>query len=116
MLALVLFAFAADTKPLDAFIGREVKRHDIPALSVIVVDRDGALWASYHGKAKAGTLYRVGSVSKLFNALAVVRAAEEKKVSLDAAVAGHKFTVRHLLSHRAGIIREPPVGNYFDVS
>ena len=27
---------------------------------------------------------------------------------------GTPFTVRQLLSHRAGIVREPPVGHYFD--
>jgi serine beta-lactamase-like protein LACTB len=114
MLALVCLVLAADTKPLDAFIAREVKRHDIPALSVIVVNRDKVLWRSHYGKAKTGSVYRVGSVSKLFNALALVRLAEEGKVNLDAPVPGYKFTIRHLLSHRAGIIREPSVGSYFD--
>src|SRR5262249_5872946 len=98
------------------FIASEVKRHDIPALSVIVVNRDKVLWTNHYGKAKAGSVYRVGSVSKLFNALALARLAHEKKIDLDALLPGHKFTIRHLLSHRAGIIREPPVGNYFDGS
>jgi serine beta-lactamase-like protein LACTB len=114
MLAAVLLAFAADTKPLEAFIAREVERHGIPALSAIVVSRDGDLWTSHHGKAKEGTVYRVGSVSKLFTAMGLARLAEQGKVDLDAKVDERGFTLRHLLAHRAGVVREPAVGSYFD--
>ncbi len=114
MLALVCLVLAADTKPLDALIGREVERHQIPALSVIVVDKGGVLWTAHHGEAKAGTVYRVGSVSKLFTAMGLAKLAEDGKLSLDDKVDPRGFTLRHLLAHRSGLIREPPVGSYFD--
>src|SRR5579883_2915653 len=77
--------------------------------------------------ATAETIYRVGSVSKLFTDVAVMQLVEEGKIDLDAPVGkyipefkptykeGEKpITLRMLMSHRSGLIREPPVGNYFD--
>src|SRR5206468_9757572 len=77
--------------------------------------------------ATAETIYRVGSVSKLFTDVAVMQLVEEGKLDLDAPVTTyipdfkpvpkpeHKpITLRMLMSHRSGLIREPPVGNYFD--
>jgi CubicO group peptidase (beta-lactamase class C family) len=55
--------------------------------------------------------YRIGSVSKSFTAVLVLKAVEEKRIDLDqtidkwfpAIVNSQKITVRHLLSHRSGI-------------
>jgi CubicO group peptidase (beta-lactamase class C family) len=70
-------------------------------------------------------VYRVGSVSKLFTDLAVMRLVERGVLDLDAPVAQYlpdfhprspfvpTITLRMLMSHRAGLVREPPVGNYF---
>src|SRR3954462_727439 len=53
---------------------------------------------------------------------------EQKRVDLDAPVSrylpgvqpanpfGTPITVRELTSHRAGLVREPPAGNYFDTT
>ena len=76
--------------------------------------------------ATADTVYRVGSVSKLFTDIAVMQLVERGEVDLDAPVTtylpdfkptnpfGTPITLRQLMSHRAGLVREPPVGNYFD--
>src|SRR5207302_8403853 len=76
--------------------------------------------------ATAETVYRVGSVSKLFTDLAVMRLVERGELDLDAPVTkylpdfrpGNPFdkpiTLRQLMTHRSGLVREPPVGNYFD--
>src|SRR5262249_18688975 len=77
--------------------------------------------------ATAETVYRVGSVSKLFTDVAVMQLVEEGKLDLDAPLTKyvpdfqphtkpeHKpITLRMLMAHRSGLIREPPVGNYFD--
>ena len=91
-----------------------------------IVDRDKVLWAKDYGKAGPATVYRVGSVSKLFTDLAVMQLVEKGTLDLDAPLtkydpkftlrdpAGRKITLRQLMSHRAGLVREPPVGNYFD--
>src|SRR6185295_20408541 len=76
--------------------------------------------------ATADSVYRVGSVSKLFTDLCVMRLVAEGKLDLDADVrkylpdfAPHNpfdvpITLRRLMSHQAGLVRESPVGHYFD--
>ena len=75
--------------------------------------------------ATAETVYRVGSVSKLFTDMAVMRLVEQGEIDLDAPVTKYlpefqprspfnkPITLRMLMSHRAGLVREPPTGNYF---
>ena len=77
-------------------------------------------------EATADTVYRVGSVSKLFTDIALMQLVERGKVDLDAPVTrylpdfrprnpfGKPITLRQLMSHRSGLVREPPVGSYFD--
>jgi CubicO group peptidase (beta-lactamase class C family)/D-alanyl-D-alanine dipeptidase len=74
------------------------------------------------------TIYRVGSVSKLFTDIAIMQLVEQGKVDLDAPVTrylpdfrprnqfGKNITLRQLMSHRSGLVREPPVGNYFETT
>ncbi|MEO2091263.1 MAG: serine hydrolase domain-containing protein, partial [Gemmataceae bacterium] len=67
------------------------------------------------------------SVSKLVTDVAVMRLVEQGKIDLDAPVSKYlptfapknpfddtAVTLRHLMAHRSGLIRESPVGNYFD--
>ena len=62
-------------------------------------------------KATEKSKYRIGSVSKSFTAVLVLKAVEEKKIDLDQTIDkwfptianSQKITVRHLLSHRSGI-------------
>ena len=62
-------------------------------------------------KATEKSKYRIGSVSKSFTAVLVLKAVEEKKIDLDqtidkwfpAIANSQKITIRHLLSHRSGI-------------
>src|SRR5262249_15309965 len=69
---------------------------------------------------------RVGSVSKPFTALLLMIFVELGLIDLDAPVQKYlpefhpinktnkKITLRQMLSHRSGVVREGPVGNYFD--
>lgn len=120
---------------LEASILREVEDKNLPALSIALVDDQKIVWAAGFGfqdrarttRATAETIYRVGSVSKLFTDIAIMQLVEQGKLDLDAPVAkyvpdfkpaykqGEKpITLRMLMAHRSGLIREPPVGNYFD--
>jgi len=120
---------------LEPWIASEVKDKKLPALSIAIVDNQRVVWSKGFGfqdrekkiPATAETVYRVGSVSKLFTDVAVMQMVEEGKLDLDAPVAkyvpdfkpvfreGNKdITLRMLMAHRSGLIREPPVGNYFD--
>src|SRR5262249_45419220 len=76
--------------------------------------------------ATADTVYRVGSVSKLFTDIAVMQLVERGVLDLDAPITKYlprfnptnpfkkPITLRQLMAHRSGLVREPPVGNYFD--
>ena len=108
----------------------------IPALSIALVDGSADRLARGFGfadpakriPATAETVYRVGSVSKLFTDLAVMQLVEQGKIDLDAPVSRYRpefapknpfnvaITLRQLMSHRSGLVREPPVGHYFDPS
>ncbi len=119
---------------LDAFIAHEVAAKELPALSIALVDDQTVIWSKGFGfadpkqrtLATAETVYRVGSVSKLFTDIAVMQLVEQGKLDLDAPVTtylpdfkprnpfGKAITLRQLMAHRSGLVREPPVGNYFD--
>ena len=126
--------YAAAVAALERFIGREVANKDLPALSIALVDDQTIVWARGFGladpnrkiPATAETVYRVGSVSKLFTDIAIMQLVERGVLDLDAPVnhylpdfkpanpSGKAITLRHLMAHRSGLVREPPVGHYFD--
>ena len=105
-----------------------------PAISIALVDGSRIVWANGSGwadsssgaRATASTVYRVGSVSKLFTDIAIMQLVERGKLRLDEPIQrylpdfrpgnpfGGEITIREITSHRAGLTREPPVGNYFD--
>ena len=129
-------AHAAVAAYLTRIIAAEMRDKDIPALSISLVEGGRIVWARGFGEADpvkhvpatAETVYRVGSVSKLFTDIGIMQLVEQKRVSLDAPVSrylpsfhpanpfGVPITLRQLTSHRAGLVREPPVGNYFDTT
>lgn len=121
---------------LTSSIQREMEEKQLPAFSIALVDGDQIVWAQGFGyqdpeqktAATAHTIYRVGSVSKLFTDIGIMQMVEAGKISLDAPVSQYvpdfhpknpfdqPITLRELMSHRAGLLREPPIGNYFDPS
>jgi len=121
---------------LDRFIQHEVTDKGLPALSIALVEDQQIVWSKGFGMADpdakkpatAETVYRVGSVSKLFTDIAIMQLVEQGKIDLDAPINtylpdfkpknpfGKPVTLRQLMSHRSGLVREPPVGNYFDPS
>ncbi|MGI9091825.1 MAG: serine hydrolase [Gemmatimonadaceae bacterium] len=123
---------------LERVIATEMRNKQLPALSIALVDGDRIVWARGFGEADpvrhvpatAETVYRVGSVSKLFTDVGIMQLVEKGQVDLDVPVSrylpgfhphpvnssGAPITIRQLTSHRAGLVREPPVGNYFDTS
>jgi CubicO group peptidase (beta-lactamase class C family)/D-alanyl-D-alanine dipeptidase len=126
--------YAPAVKMLEAFITREMTEKDLPAVSIALVDDQKIVWSKGFGfadpdakiPASAETVYRVGSISKLFTDIAIMQLAEQGKLDIDAPVTKYlpdlhpknsfekEITLRQLMSHRSGLVREPPVGNYFD--
>ena len=121
---------------LRPFIQQQMNDKELPALSIAIVDDQQIVWAQGFGladpKAKtpatADTVYRIGSVSKLFTDIAIMQLVERGELNLDAPIGdylpdfhpknsfGTPVTLRELMSHRSGLLREPPVGNYFETS
>lgn len=119
---------------LDRAIRYEVESKNLPSFSIALVDGDRTVWSKGYGfqdvekskSATADTIYRVGSISKLFTDIAAMQLVEQGKLDLEAPVSdylpdfkphnlfGKPITVGQLLSHQTGMVRESPVGNYFD--
>lgn len=126
--------YAAVAQALERFIDREVADKGLPALSIALIDDQSIVWAKGFGHAQpkhkvpatAETVYRVGSVSKLFTDIGIMQLVERGVLDLDAPVTRYlpafkpvnpfdkPITLRQLMAHRSGLVREPPVGHYFD--
>jgi CubicO group peptidase (beta-lactamase class C family) len=73
------------------YISRQMKEKDIVGLSIAFVDDQKIVWQEGFGyankknkvKATPQTLYRAGSVTKLFNAMAVMKLKEENRIDID---------------------------------
>ena len=100
LLFITRFALAATPEPpaapktlaeLKQRIEKVVKDQGVPAIGIALVNREGPLWVAGWGKADLtsgrvadqDTLFRIGSVSKMFAGLAVLKLVEEGKLSLD---------------------------------
>jgi CubicO group peptidase (beta-lactamase class C family)/D-alanyl-D-alanine dipeptidase len=121
---------------LRARIAHEMADKQLPAIAIALVDDQRVIWAEGFGyqdpahkvAATADTVFRVGSVSKLFTDIGVMQLVQAGKLNLDAPVTTYlptfnpnnpfsgEITLRELMSHRSGLVREPPVGHYFDTS
>src|SRR5262245_18670603 len=77
--------YAKAVEVLSSLVEHEVKDKKLPALSIALVDDQRVVWAKGFGfrdkdgkiPADANTVYRVGSVSKLFTDVAVMQLVEE---------------------------------------
>ena len=128
--------YAPVAAALSSFIQHEMKDKQLPSFSIALVDKQQIVWAQGFGyadpdkkiPATASTVYRIGSVSKLFTDIGVMQMVERGDLDLDAPVQKYlpdfqphnpfdkPITLRGLMSHRSGLLREPPLGNYFDPS
>src|SRR5215213_680664 len=85
---------AVAVRMLERFIGREMADKSLPALSIALVNDQTVVWARGFGfsnpgdstRATARTVYRVGSVSKLFTDIAAMQLVERKALDLDTPV------------------------------
>lgn len=106
---------------LDGYLPIEMDRADVAGATVVVVKDGQVLLARGYGYADIKTkrvvspettLFRIGSVSKLFTWMAVMQLVEQGKLDLDADVqqyldfslrpGGGPVTLRLLMTHRAG--------------
>jgi CubicO group peptidase (beta-lactamase class C family) len=119
-----------------AMAREEVESGNLSGVSVAMVHDQEILFAAGFGfadetrrkPAAADTVYRVGSISKLFTAISAMQLAERHRLDIDGPVHLHvagfhivnpfresaPITLRQLMCHRSGMVREAPVGGYFD--
>ena len=115
---------AVDVEALKAEIQEILDENRIPGASVALVEKDRTIWAGGVGKADvaagidttADHLFRIGSISKSFTALAVLHAVEDGLLDLDTPVRDlapevaftnpwqrtHPVTVATVMEHTAG--------------
>lgn len=126
--------YTAAIEKLSSAVRHELEQKRLPAFSLALVDNDRTVWADGFGfqdadrkiPATADTVYRVGSVSKLFTDVAVLQLVEQGLLDLDKPIQHYlpdfkpdnpfdvPLTLRQMMSHQSGLVRESPVGSYFD--
>jgi CubicO group peptidase (beta-lactamase class C family) len=121
-----------DYGAIEAYVGNlirhEMSKNDIAGMSIALVDDQKVIWAEGFGyadkeagkPASAETIYRVGSISKLFTAAAAMQLAEQKKLDLDRPLKDvlpefsirsryairEPITPRNLMTHHSGLPRD----------
>ncbi len=130
--------YAEAIRCFEQVIREELTRGIVHGVSVALVDDQRLIFARGFGyadkarrrPARSDTVYRAGSISKLFTALATMQLVEQGKLDLDKPTTesdpdfrivnpfadSKPITLRQLMCHRSGMIRESPVGSYFDPS
>ena len=76
---------------LSWLIRKEMKRNKVMGVSIAIVDDQKVLWAQGFGYSDAKneipatpeTVYRIGSISKLFTAMATMKLVEDGQVDID---------------------------------
>ncbi len=113
---------------LDTWIQSQMEFGGLPGLVIGIVHDQEPVWVKAYGHASldppvpmsADSIFRIASHSKLFTAITVMRARDAGKLRLDDPVTGYlpwfdirnrhpearPVTVRHLLTHTAGLPRE----------
>ena len=113
---------------IDLWIPLKIKYDKTPGISIGIAYKGKLLYAKGFGfadvsrkkKADAKTLYHIASHSKMFTATAIMKLVETGKLRLDDKVSDYipwfkgktkhsnasHITIRHLLSHMAGIFRD----------
>jgi D-alanyl-D-alanine carboxypeptidase len=122
---LVSCATVARAQQIDDHIKTQLAEHRLPGLSLVVLKDGKIIKAAGYGladvKAKTpatpGTVYKIGSVSKNFIATGIMLLVQANRLGLDdpinrfldgAPQAWSGITIRHLLTHTGGLVRESP--------
>ncbi len=106
---------------IDDYLNKAFKAARIPSASVVIVDKDSAQFEKAYGNCPdTQTPFLLGSVSKSFTALCIMKLCEEGKINLNSKISaylsdaryGEEITVLQLLNHSAGIETYQTLKNY----
>lgn len=117
--------YGSMNKQISHLIKKKMSKNDITGLSIAVVDgqkivlAEGFGWADKKNKIKATpeTVYRVGSITKLFTVTAVMQLAEQGALQIDQPLqevlpqfsiksrfgSTDKITLRNIMTHHSGL-------------
>jgi len=120
----------------ERWIEQHIAHRDVPGLSIAVVYDQEIVWSKGYGysdlatktPATPATVYRIGSISKLFTSTAILQLRDQGKLRLDDPVSLHlpwftvpnpfpqapEITIRQLLTHTSGLAREADVPYWTD--
>lgn len=129
-------ALEAGAKILGSWVEARIVERSQPGVSIGVVTEDGLAWSAGFGftdvekqvPATDKTVFRIASITKVFTATGIVQLRDDGLLTLDDPVADHlpwfavksdydeapAITIRHLLTHTAGIPRESPFPYWTD--
>jgi D-alanyl-D-alanine carboxypeptidase len=110
---------------IDAVITEKMREQMIPGAALAIVYRGKAIYVKAYGKANLendslvtpDSVFMLASVSKPMLAVGIARLGEQGKLKLDDPIANYipdtpmawrEVTLRHLLNHTSGIVRESP--------
>lgn len=110
---------------VDAIVRSDMGAQHIPGLALTVLRGGRIVRQSSYGLAdvenaipvRAETVFNIGSVSKQIIASGIMLLVQERKIDLDASLARYvedapahwrTITVRHLLTHTSGLVRDAP--------
>lgn len=116
----------------------EYAKHPVGALSVALIADDKIVWTGHYGNVSGpgselptgSTLYRIGSITKTFTALALLKLESEDRCAFSDPIgkyfphfsevpnqppSGAQPTLIQLATHTSGLAREPEDGDEFDI-
>lgn len=122
---LISLISAQTVDKVDDVVEAEMQKQHIPGVSIAVLKNGKVIKIKSYGLANVETntpvtnetVFKIGSISKPIIAMGIMLLVEEGKISLDDKVGKYldgtpetwkDITIRNLLSHTSGIIREAP--------
>jgi CubicO group peptidase (beta-lactamase class C family) len=110
---------------VDDFIKAQMQAQNIPGLSLVVIKSGEIIKAGGYGvadvkrqiPARPDTVYKIASVSKQFIATGIMLLAQEGRLGIGDPISKYldgtpptwkDITIRHLLTHTSGLVREAP--------
>jgi D-alanyl-D-alanine carboxypeptidase len=132
LVLLLALTGAARADQVDDYVRAEMQRQHIPGTSIAVVKDGKIIKVEGYGlanvelnvPARPETVYQIGSVSKQLISAGILLLIQDGKLSLDDKISQFlegtpdtwkDITLRHLLTHTSGIVREAPGFDPFKV-
>ena len=124
-LLVIVTATALRADRVDDYVAAQMKRFDVPGISLAVLKNGTIIKIASYGLAVIARkipaandkVYKIGSISKQFIASGIMLLVQDGRMKLDEPVstyltgtppAWQTITVRHLLTHTGGLVRESP--------